>query len=45
MPEQRLKQFDHLLRALGSGCPPHAGIALGHTFLNVLFTDIQDWIG
>ncbi|KAI5844523.1 tRNA synthetases class II-domain-containing protein [Morchella snyderi] len=25
----RIHQFDHLLKVLGSGCPPHAGIALG----------------
>jgi aspartyl-tRNA synthetase len=25
----KLRQFDHLLDVLGSGCPPHAGIALG----------------
>ncbi|RPA97353.1 hypothetical protein L873DRAFT_1128960 [Choiromyces venosus 120613-1] len=29
MPEDKLKQFDHLLEVLDSGCPPHAGIALG----------------
>jgi len=25
----KLHQFDHLIDVLGSGCPPHAGIALG----------------
>lgn len=25
----RIHQFDHLLGVLNSGCPPHAGIALG----------------
>ena len=25
----KLHQFDHLLDVLGSGCPPHAGLALG----------------
>ncbi|KAF8541621.1 tRNA synthetases class II-domain-containing protein [Trichophaea hybrida] len=25
----KLRQFDHLIDVLGSGCPPHAGIALG----------------
>ena len=29
MPQDKLQQFDHLLEALDSGCPPHAGIALG----------------
>jgi len=25
----KIHQFDHLLDVLGSGCPPHAGIAIG----------------
>lgn len=29
MSEERLKDFDHLLKVLSAGCPPHAGIALG----------------
>lgn len=29
LPPLRLHQFDHLLEVLDSGCPPHAGIALG----------------
>lgn len=29
VPPHRLHQFDHLLEVLGSGCPPHAGLALG----------------
>ena len=29
MPAERLEDFSHLLEALRSGCPPHAGIALG----------------
>ncbi|KAF2752057.1 hypothetical protein M011DRAFT_463541 [Sporormia fimetaria CBS 119925] len=29
MPEERIEDFAHLLRVLDSGCPPHAGIALG----------------
>ncbi|CAZ84365.1 unnamed protein product [Tuber melanosporum] len=29
MPREKLQQFDHLLEVLDSGCPPHAGIALG----------------
>ncbi|KAI9796751.1 MAG: hypothetical protein M1833_005991 [Piccolia ochrophora] len=29
MPEQRLREFSHLLEVLRAGCPPHAGIALG----------------
>ena len=27
-------EFDHLLEALASGCPPHAGIALGPHYLS-----------
>ncbi|KAJ6044850.1 uncharacterized protein N7446_003044 [Penicillium canescens] len=29
MPAERLDDFSHLLDALRSGCPPHAGLALG----------------
>lgn len=29
MPESKIKDFAHLLNALDSGCPPHAGFALG----------------
>jgi aspartyl-tRNA synthetase len=29
MPAARLNDFSHLLDALRSGCPPHAGLALG----------------
>jgi len=29
MPAARLQHFEHLLRVLDAGCPPHAGIALG----------------
>jgi aspartyl-tRNA synthetase len=29
LPEERVRSFSHLLTALGSGCPPHGGIALG----------------
>jgi aspartyl-tRNA synthetase len=29
MPDARVAQFAHLLGALGAGCPPHAGLALG----------------
>ena len=29
MPEAKVAQFGHLLDVLRSGCPPHAGIALG----------------
>jgi aspartyl-tRNA synthetase len=29
MPAERLADFSHLLEALRTGCPPHAGLALG----------------
>jgi aspartyl-tRNA synthetase len=29
MKTERIEDFRHLLNVLGSGCPPHAGIALG----------------
>ncbi|KAI5803733.1 tRNA synthetases class II-domain-containing protein [Geopyxis carbonaria] len=29
VPPARVREFEHLLAALGSGCPPHAGLALG----------------
>ena len=29
MDDVECQRFQHLLTALGSGCPPHAGIALG----------------
>jgi aspartyl-tRNA synthetase len=29
LPQSHLAHFDHLLRALRSGCPPHGGMALG----------------
>ena len=29
MPEEKIQEFDHLLRVLRMGCPPHAGFALG----------------
>jgi aspartyl-tRNA synthetase len=29
MREERINDFDHLLKALAAGCPPHAGFAFG----------------
>lgn len=39
MEPERVQDFDHLLRALGSGCPPHAGFALGFDRLLALLTN------
>ncbi|KAI0434996.1 aspartyl-tRNA synthetase-like protein [Xylaria sp. FL1042] len=29
MPDEGVRQFSHLLKALRAGCPPHAGFAIG----------------
>ncbi|KAG2211153.1 hypothetical protein INT47_006272 [Mucor saturninus] len=33
------KRFDHLIDALGGGCPPHGGMALGFDRLMAILTD------
>lgn len=38
VPEARLKTFEHLIDVLASGCPPHAGIALGLDRLVAILT-------
>ncbi|CAA19270.1 mitochondrial aspartate-tRNA ligase Dar2 [Schizosaccharomyces pombe] len=39
LPENRYATFEHLIRVLSSGCPPHGGIALGFDRLAALLTN------
>lgn len=39
MDDARVKDFSHLFAVLQSGCPPHAGFALGFDRLTALLTD------
>lgn len=39
MPEERIQDFCHLFDALRSGCPPHAGFALGFDRMVALMSD------
>lgn len=41
MKPERIEHFRHLLNALDSGCPPHAGFALGFDRLVALMTGSQ----
>ncbi|RMD41885.1 hypothetical protein DV735_g3246, partial [Chaetothyriales sp. CBS 134920] len=39
MPSQRVETFRHLLDALATGCPPHAGFAIGFDRLMTVITN------
>jgi aspartyl-tRNA synthetase len=41
MPEARVADFKHLLDALGSGCPPHAGLAIGFDRFMALLCNVE----
>ncbi len=41
MPEDRISDFSHLFDALASGCPPHAGFALGFDRLIAIMTGVE----
>ena len=41
LPSHKLSTFDHLIEVLESGCPPHAGIALGFDRLVSLIHGVE----
>jgi aspartyl-tRNA synthetase len=41
MSEERMNDFSHLFEALASGCPPHAGFAIGFDRLMVVLTGVE----
>jgi aspartyl-tRNA synthetase len=41
MSEERINDFSHLFEALGSGCPPHAGFAIGFDRLIAVMTGVE----
>lgn len=41
MNEERINDFSHLFEALGSGCPPHAGFAIGFDRLITVMTGVE----
>lgn len=41
MSEERLHDFSHLFEALRSGCPPHAGFALGLDRLVAVLSGVE----
>jgi aspartyl-tRNA synthetase len=38
LPEEKISEFSHLLKALGDGCPPHTGFAVGFDRLMTILT-------
>jgi aspartyl-tRNA synthetase len=41
MSEERMNDFSHLFAALSSGCPPHAGLAIGFDRLVAVMTNVD----
>lgn len=41
MSEERMDDFSHLFEALTSGCPPHAGLAIGFDRLMAVLTGVE----
>lgn len=41
MSEERINDFSHLFVALSSGCPPHAGFAIGFDRLIAVMTGVD----
>lgn len=41
LPDEKVEDFRHLLRALSDGCPPHAGFAIGFDRLMAVLTRVQ----
>jgi aspartyl-tRNA synthetase len=41
MSEERMNDFSHLFEALSSGCPPHAGFAIGFDRLIAVMTGVD----
>jgi aspartyl-tRNA synthetase len=41
MSEERMNDFSHLFEALRSGCPPHAGFAIGFDRLIAVMTGVE----
>jgi aspartyl-tRNA synthetase len=41
MSEERMNDFSHLFEALSSGCPPHAGFAIGFDRLIAVITGVE----